>query len=219
MVAPSILSADFARMGDECAGVLDAGADLLHLDVMDGHFVPNLTMGPDMCKGIRRMFPDVFLDVHLMVTDPLRFARPFADAGANHLTMHTETVASQDVQDAAETVHGLGMSVGVAINPDTPTSVLEPWLGCVDLVLVMSVYPGRSGQAFIAETLDSTRWVHKRAESGETKALLQMDGGIGPETVDQCLDSGCNVVVAASAIFGQPTYARSSVIRRLRGKS
>lgn len=212
LIAPSILSADFARMGEECRGVMDAGADLLHLDVMDGHFVPNLTMGPDMAKGLRRALPGVFLDVHLMVSDPSRFVDPFADAGANHLTFHIEAVPGPAAVELAARVRARGMTAGIAVNPPTPIDSVQAIAGAFDLILVMSVNPGFSGQAFITGTLDKTR----RARSWSS-ARVEMDGGVSVENAGEVRAAGCDVLVAASAIFGQPAAARAGVIAKLRG--
>lgn len=226
LIAPSILSADFARMGDECASVLspvaggeavvdEGAADLLHLDVMDGHFVPNLTMGPDMCRGLRRAFPSAFLDVHLMVTDPWPHARAFATAGANHVTFHVEAVGENCLGETAAKIRELGVTVGLAVNPPTPVEVALEHLEAFDLFLVMSVNPGFSGQAFIPEVLDKTRAL--AAEVLPTQRI-QMDGGIGPATIGPVLDAGCDVIVAASAVFGRPAAERPTVIRTLRGR-
>ncbi len=225
LIAPSILSADFARMGEECASVLspvaagqavidEGAADLLHLDVMDGHFVPNLTMGPDMCKALRKAFPRAFLDVHLMVTDPLPHADAFAAAGASHITFHVEVIPQDQLDSAAAHVRELGLSVGLAINPPTPVAAALDHLESFDLFLVMSVNPGFSGQEFIPEVLEKTR---NLADLILPTQRIQMDGGIRPDNVQACLDSGCDVVVAASAIFGRPSSDRGAVIRSLRG--
>ncbi|HPO92745.1 MAG TPA: ribulose-phosphate 3-epimerase [Phycisphaerales bacterium] len=224
LIAPSILSADFAHMGRDCRSVLglssggDLGdieaAELLHVDVMDGHFVPNLTMGPDMCRGLKRELPRCFLDVHLMVTDPLAFAKPFVDAGADHLTMHVEVLPADGVEAACRQVRELGVTVGLAINPPTPVEAILPHVQHADLILIMSVNPGRSGQAFIPEVLDKTRAISEELAPDQR---LEMDGGIKPDNVGECLDAGCDVVVAASAIFGVPAARRASVIRALRG--
>ncbi len=223
LIAPSILSADFARMGDDCRHILDplhADADLLHLDVMDGHFVPNLTMGPDMCKALRRALPDAFLDVHLMVTNPAQYIDPFADAGANHLTFHVEvTPKRQDVDTLVAQIRSRGMSAGIAINPPTPIdrlwSLISPDDAAgLDLVLVMSVNPGYSGQAFIPETLQKTRAA--RTALGPTMRV-QMDGGVNLDSAPRCREAGCDVIVAASAIFKEPREGRASVIKALRG--
>lgn len=225
LIAPSILSADFARMGEECASVLspvaageavidEGAADLLHLDVMDGHFVPNLTMGPDMCRGLRRAFPRAFLDVHLMVTDPLPHAKAFAQAGANHITFHVEVVPEDQLDEMAGRIRELGVSVGLAVNPPTPVDTALDHLESFDLLLIMSVNPGFSGQAFVPEVLEKTQAL---ADEVLPTQRIQMDGGIRPENVQACLDSGCDVIVAASAIFGRPISERGAVIRSLRG--
>ena len=214
LIAPSILSADFARMGEECRGVIDAGADLLHLDVMDGHFVPNLTMGPDLCRCLRKALPDVHLDVHLMVTDPEKYFEPFAKAGANHISFHIEAVAIDAVPRLLDRIRALGCEAGIAINPPTPIDRLLPVATLPDLLLVMSVNPGFSGQAFIASTLEKTRALRAIARKDQR---IQMDGGVGVANANDVRAAGCDVLVAASAIFGRPPLERPSVIAQLRG--
>jgi len=212
---------------DAGGGAGPSGADFLHIDVMDGHFVPNLTMGPDMCRGLRRALPRVTLDVHLMVTDPGQHVQPFADAGADHLTFHVEPAigvyrsngpvegpARYDPGDVISAIHDAGMTAGIALNPPTAPDALAPWLNRVDLVLVMSVNPGFSGQRFIRETLDSTRGVRRFLRDEQ---LIQMDGGIGPGVAVEVRESGCDALVAASAIFGRPPSERIGAIALIRG--
>jgi len=218
LIAPSILSADFAEMGAECAHALEAGGDLLHLDVMDGHFVPNLTMGPDMCRALRRALPEAFLDVHLMVTDPAMFVEPFVEAGADHLTFHIEAMPAgrerETARELAARIRSSGISAGLSLNPPTSVERVLDVLDAFEMVLVMSVHPGYSGQAFMPEALAKARRIRERAG---TDLRVQMDGGIGTENASAVLDAGCDVLVSASAIFGMPRGGRAEVIERLRG--
>jgi len=214
LVAPSILSADFMRMGDEARSALAAGGDLLHVDVMDGHFVPNLTMGPDMVKGLRRLLPDAFLDIHLMIEKPDQFAKPFIDAGASHLTFHAEVVTPEQARALADHIRDLGASVGLALNPPT---LAKDWSGVLphfDLILVMSIFPGFSGQKFMPEVLPKVSELRGMLRHDQR---LEMDGGLTLETAPWCRAAGCDVLAAASAIFGAPTTKRADIIGLLRG--
>jgi ribulose-phosphate 3-epimerase len=204
LVAASILSADFGDMANDCRRVLDLGADLLHVDVMDGHFAPNLTMGVDMIKGVRRHLPHACLDVHLMVEDPGHYVEAFAEAGADNFAFHVEvcdTLRENGIDGRAliERIHKLGMTAGIVVNPPTEAQTLEPYLEAADLVLIMSVNPGFSGQSFMPEVLDKARWVKKRVSS-DTR--IEMDGGLNPDTAPKAVAAGVDTLVTASALFG-----------------
>jgi ribulose-phosphate 3-epimerase len=215
LIFPSILASDFSRVGDDAASVLEAGADGLHLDVMDGHFVPNLTMGPAMVQWLRQRFGEAYLDVHLMVTNPEQWVKPFADAGADCITFHIEATMgrrSHHERELIQQIRQSGCDVGVALNPPTPAGAVQHIVHDVDMVLVMSVHPGFGGQKFIADVLEKVQTIRK----WKRDLRIEMDGGIDGQTVKACRDAGCDVIVAGSSVFG--AQDRAGIIAALRGK-
>jgi ribulose-phosphate 3-epimerase len=213
LIAPSILSADFTRLGEEIHEAEAAGADWIHVDVMDGHFVPNLTMGPFIVEACRRV-TSLPLDVHLMVSNPGSLLEAFASAGADHLTVHVETCP--DLEGILARIHTLGCKAGVTLNPATTVDALEPALSLVDLVLVMTVHPGYSGQAFKAEMLAKIRQVRGRLDELGITAWLEVDGGVAEDNIAVLKDAGADVFVAAKAIFlhSQGIHAGVRSLRR-----
>ena len=211
LIAASVLAADFARLGAEARDIEAAGADLLHVDIMDGHFVPNLTMGPDVVMALARSsaLPQ---DVHLMVQNPEMFVEPFIKAGASNVTFHIETAPGGQALDLIKRIHDLGGTAGVCLNPATAPETLAPVMGLADMILVMSVHPGYTGQAFMPEVLTKVSWL--RHELGPQQRL-EIDGGIGVRTAHQALEAGADVLVAGAAIFRYPE--RANTIKLLRG--
>ncbi|KPJ64242.1 MAG: ribulose phosphate epimerase [Syntrophobacter sp. DG_60] len=210
-IAPSILSADFAQLKKEIEAVKQAGADLIHIDVMDGHFVPNLTIGPPVVASIRKI-TDLPLDVHLMIEAPDRLLEAFANAGADILTVHVE--ACPHLHRTIETIKSLGKNAGVALNPATPLHFLEPILAEVNLVLIMSVNPGFSGQSFIPSTLKRIEAVKDMLNNAKKEIDLEVDGGISEKNIKSVASKGANIFVAGSAIFDQSDY--KDIIKRFR---
>jgi ribulose-phosphate 3-epimerase len=201
-IAPSILSADFARLAEGVAEAESAGADWIHVDVMDGHFVPNLTIGPPVVAALRRV-TDLPLDVHLMIEAPDRFIDAFADAGADILTVHQE--ASVHLHRTVQAIKSRGLRAGVSLNPATPVAAVDEILPYLDLVLVMSVNPGFGGQSFIPTSTAKIRAVRRRlADAGLSGVELEVDGGIGPATAAEVVRAGATVLVAGAAVFGGP---------------
>ena len=211
-IAPSILSADFARLGEQVTEAEAAGADYIHVDVMDGHFVPNITVGPLVVEAVRRT-TRLPLDVHLMIEAPERYIARFAKAGADILTVHVE--ACPHLHRVVQQIKGLGVKAGVSLNPATPLGSLEEILGDVDLVLVMTVNPGFGGQEFIAGMLSKIRRLRRMLDERGLKCELEVDGGINAETAPEVVAAGANVLVAGQAIFGAEEGV-AEAMRRIR---
>jgi ribulose-phosphate 3-epimerase len=201
ILSPSILSADFARLGTEIATVEAAGADWIHVDVMDGHFVPNITMGPFIVETCRRI-TKLPLDVHLMIEEPERFIEAFAKAGATNLTVHVETCP--DILGILRQIKSLGCKAGAVLNPETPVRMIQPALKEADLILVMSVHPGYSGQSFIPESILRVSEIRKKLDALRSSAWLEVDGGIDTETLPKMKEAGATAFVAATAVFKHP---------------
>ncbi len=211
LIAPSILSADMAALGDAVAKLESAGADWVHVDVMDGHFVPNITIGMPVVAALakRTRLP---LDVHLMISDPDRYLDEFAAAGAKVLTVQAE--ACLHLYRTLERIRALGLRSGVAINPATPIESIEPVLACCDLVLIMTVEPGFGGQKFISSMLDKVRWLKRLVDERQLAVDIQVDGGIKEDSIGLAAQAGANVFVSGSGVFGQDDVA--AALRRLR---
>ncbi len=202
-IAPSILSADFSRLKDEIQAVEAAGADWLHVDVMDGHFVPNITIGPIVVEWIRKV-TRMPLDVHLMITDPDKYAPDFIEAGANWISVHPDTCANPSL--TLEKIHELGCRTSVAINPDVPVARVEPCFAQADMVLMMTVFPGFGGQPFIPEVLPKIKQVREIIHQRKLSLLLEADGGIKADNIGRVVDAGADVIVSGSGVFKTPNY-------------
>jgi ribulose-phosphate 3-epimerase len=205
LIAPSILSADFARLGEDVTAVLDAGADIVHFDVMDNHFVPNLTIGPLICEALRKHGIKAPIDVHLMVEPVDRIIPDFAQAGATYITFHPE--ASRHIDRSLGLIHEEGCKAGLVFNPATPLSWLEHVIDKVDMVLLMSVNPGFGGQKFIPSALDKLREARKMIDASGREIRLEIDGGVKVDNIGEIAAAGADTFVAGSAIFGSDDYA------------
>ena len=206
MMAPSILSADFSRLGEEIRAVQKAGADIIHVDVMDGHFVPNITIGPPVVASVRKI-TDLPLDVHLMIADADSYIDDFAAAGADWITVHVE--ACPHLHRTVSRIKELGKKAGAVLNPATPLCSLDEILGDVDLVMLMSVNPGFGGQSFIRSAISKIKSLRKMIEERSLEVGIEVDGGVSPATIGDVAGAGANIFVAGSAVFGQQDYAKA----------
>jgi len=210
-IAPSILSADFSRLKDEIQAVEAAGADWLHVDVMDGHFVPNITIGPVVVEWVRKV-TTIPVDVHLMISDPDKYAPEFIKAGADWISIHPETCA--DANATLKKIHDLGAKTSIAVNPDVPLSRVEGCFGDIDMVLMMTVFPGFGGQAFIPDVLPKIAELRKLIDARKPGTLIEVDGGIKTDNIAKVVQAGGEVIVSGSGIFKTPNYAET--IRQMR---
>ena len=211
-IAPSILSADFSRLGEEIKAVEKAGADLIHVDVMDGHYVPNITIGPGVVSSLRKT-TNLPFDVHLMIEDPDRYIDAFVDAGSNIITVHAEAVTH--LHRTVQYIKAKGARAGVSLNPSTPLSCVEEILPDIDLLLIMTVNPGFGGQKFISSMLPKIRKARELAQARGLEMAIEVDGGVTAENIGTLANAGADIFVAGAAVFGSPSY--SDTISKMKG--
>ena len=207
-IAPSLLAADFANLKDEISAVEKEGINILHIDVMDGHFVPNLSMGQPIVQSIRKV-SDMFFDVHLMLTNPSDYIESFAKAGSNHITFHVE--CDNKIEDVIRLINKHSMSVGLSVKPNTPIEAIYPYLDYLDLVLIMTVEPGFGGQSFMPDMMPKVKAISEKIKSLGKNIHIQVDGGINTETISEASNAGANILVAGSSVFGYKDGIKSAI--------
>ena len=208
IIAPSLLAADFANLQSEIIEAEHGGAELLHIDIMDGHFVPNLSMGPPIVKSIRNV-TDMLFDVHLMLTNPADYVEPFAKAGSNHITFHVE--CKNNIMKVIKLIKKHSMSVGLSVKPNTPIEEVYPYLNYLDLILIMTVEPGFGGQSFMADMMPKVKAIREKINSMKKNIHIQVDGGINADTISEAINAGANMMVAGSSVFGAKNGIKNAI--------